>query len=314
MIDDGYIERTCTVVVDKEGGTNQTGSRPISDFRDCGAYVLLAAPGAGKTEVFKHEAGEERFCDARNFNTFGHERWANVTPLFIDGLDEMRAGSTDGRTPLDAIRSKLEQLKRPAFRLSCREADWFGLGDRQRLESLSPDGVVTVLRLDPLTDDDVRTILTRFSEITHPDKFMAEARERRLDSLLTNPKSLEMLVRAVVVRKSAWPDTRTETFELACRELVDEHNVEHRDAKRNRPNVSTLLDTAGFLCAVQLFTGSAGYDLIGNQRVPDHIGLDELTVSDSGRRPTIAPFLSTGMSPSFSAGDTFRALSTTVFL
>ena len=279
-MDDGYRDRTCTVVVDKEGVTNQTLSRPLSDFRHCDAYVLLAAPGAGKTEAFKHEAGEQRFCDARDFITLSSERWSNVTPLFIDALDEMRAGSADRRTPLDAIRQKLDQLKRPRFRLSCREVDWFGVGDQQRLESVSPDGFVTVLRLDPLTDDDVRAILSRYPDITHPDGFMDKARERRLDSLLANPKSLEMLVRAVAARKGAWPDSLTETFGLACRELVGEHNKEHRIAKRNRPNITTLLDTAGFLCAVQLLTGSAGYDPIDNKPAQDHIGLDELTESD----------------------------------
>ena len=275
------VERTCTEVPDNPGGADRTEdrteSRPLSHYRDHGTYVLLGAPGAGKTWAFRHEAGERGFCDARDFTTYGHERWSNVTSLFIDGLDEMRAGTTDGRTPLDAIRQKLDQLERPRFRLSCREADWFGAADRKRLESVSPDGVVRVLRLDPLTDEDIRTILDAYPQVDDADEFVAKARDRGLDSLLNNPKSLEMLVRGVSAqRDGAWPDTRTETFDLACRALVQEHNDEHNLAEPNPPDVSGLLDMAGHLCAVQLLTGSAGYHMIGNQPAADYIALNDL--------------------------------------
>ena len=275
------VERTCTEVPDNPGGADRTEdrteSRPLSHYRDHGTYVLLGAPGAGKTWAFRHEAGERGFCDARDFTTYGHERWSNVTSLFIDGLDEMRAGTTDGRTPLDAIRQKLDQLERPRFRLSCREADWFGAADRKRLESVSPDGVVRVLRLDPLTDEDIRTILDAYPQVDDADEFVAKARDRGLDSLLNNPKSLEMLVRGVSAqRDGAWPDTRTETFDLACRALVQEHNDEHNLAEPNPPDVSGLLDMAGHLCAVPLLTGSAGYHMIGNQPAADYIALNDL--------------------------------------
>ena len=276
-----YVERTCTEVSDDPGSAGQTEdraeSRPLSHYRDHGAYVLLGAPGAGKTEEFKHEAGERGLCDARDFTTYGHERWSDVTPLFIDGLDEMRAGTTDGRTPLDAIRQKLDQLERPRFRLSCREADWFGSADRKRLESVSPDGIVRVLRLDPLTDEDIRTILDADPQVADIGEFVAKARDRGLESLLRNPKSLDMLARAVSAqRDGAWPVTRTETFDLACRALVREHNDEHNLAERDRRDFSGLLNAAGRLCAVQLLTGSAGYHRTGNQPAADYIALHDL--------------------------------------
>ncbi len=276
-----YVERTCTEVTENPGGADRTEdrteSRPLSHYRDQGAYVLLGAPGAGKTEAFRHEAGERGFCDARDFTTLRHERWSNVTTLFIDGLDEMRAGTTDGRTPLNAILWNLDQLRGRRFRLSCREADWFGAADRKRLNSVSPDGVVKVLRLDPLTDEDIRTILDTYPQIDDADEFVAQAHGRGLDSLLNNPKCLEMLVRAVSAQHDgAWPDTRTEAFDLACRALVQEHNDEHNLAERDHRDISGLLDTAGRLCVVQLLTGSAGYHRIGNQPATDYIALYNL--------------------------------------
>lgn len=59
-----------------------------------------------------------------------------------------------------------------------------------------------------------------------------------------------------------WPDSRAETYELACQQLVRELNDEHRNAKRtSAPTVDALLDAAGFLCAVHLLSGIAGFAL-----------------------------------------------------
>ena len=117
-------------------------SRAVEEFRGCDAYVLLGALGAGKSSVFEFEAGCSRCTcvTACDFLTFDIKPgWCDTT-LFIDGLDEMRAGSPDGRTPLDAIRARLDALGRPRFRLSCREADWFGASDRTRLARVARGG------------------------------------------------------------------------------------------------------------------------------------------------------------------------------
>ena len=261
---DKYVERTCTEVIDKADGRGAE-SRPLAAFRRCNAYVLLGAPGAGKTASFKHEAAEGEYCDVRDFIAFSAARWDHVETLFIDGLDEMRAAVTDGRTPLDAIRERLEALGRPPFRLSCREADWFGSPDRRRLESVSPDGVVKVLRLDPLSEDDIREILNR-EGVDEIDRFVDEARERGLGALLSNPQSLKLLVDAVA--GGDWPATRTDTFEAACGRLIREHNQEHLQAVPQRPD-SEVLRTAGYLCTVQLLTGRAGYRLPSTADVVD---------------------------------------------
>ena len=101
-----FVERTCTVVEDGTDGTREAESRPLAEFRGCSAYALLGAPGAGKTEAFEHEAEKPAFCDARDFLTLDHERWSGMPTLFIDGLDEVRAGTVDGRSQLDAIRGR----------------------------------------------------------------------------------------------------------------------------------------------------------------------------------------------------------------
>ena len=289
-----FVERTCTVVEDGTDGTREAESRPLAEFRGCSAYVLLGAPGAGKTEAFEHEAEKPAFCDARDFLTLDHERWSGMPTLFIDGLDEVRAGTVDGRSQLDAIRGRLDRLGRPRFRLSCREADWFRAADRKRLESVSPNGTVKVLRLDPLSEDNIRDILAD-EGVQDIDRFIDEARDRGLGALLSNPQTLKLL--AAAVADGNWPATRTGTFEAACRVLIRELNEEQLQAVPQRAD-SEMLHTAGQLCAVQLLSGRAGYRLpIRTDNVDGYIALRNI------REPALETLLVTLRSKVFDVTD-----------
>ena len=297
-----FVARTCTVVRGREeerGGEiessrqGETESRPLEAFRKEAAYVLLGAPGAGKTEAFTHEARWEGIepVTARDFWKLPPQpEWRGKT-IYIDGLDEVRAGSADGRTPFDGIRAKLQELGCPRFRLSCREADWFGANDRNRLSAVAPNRVVQVLRLDPLSDQGVREILERNHNVDDPAAFVAAARKQGVEDLLLNPENLRMLVEAVDEANAArprrgqggateWPRTRAETFEMACRSLVSEENPDHQIAWRGKADTESLLDAAGDLCALLLLAGKAGVTVPGSAADPDHPRLDHIPRGD----------------------------------
>ena len=273
------VPRTCTEIVPKDGDQNQeNNSRPLEEFRSETACVLLGDPGSGKTEAFKAESEvlEESACriPARDFLTLdldSHPEWRGKT-LFIDGLDEIRAGVPDARTPFDQVRGRLDKLDRPRFRLSCRAADWLGDNDRRHLESVSQDAKVTVLCLDPLTDSDVIRIVNDRLSDEDAQEFITKARDRGVDGLLRNPQSLIMLA-DVVAEGGGWPKSRLETFEKACSKMVREHNEEHRLGRRQH-TPGQLMDAAGRLCAVQLLAGTAGYSLQSNDVDDDYPLLD----------------------------------------
>ena len=285
-------DRSKVLSGDDSPAESEGSSRSLEHFRESDAYVLLGAPGAGKTVTFRQEAecGRSHYVIARDFITFDDRpEWHDAT-LFIDGLDEMRAGAADGRTPLDAIRTKLDRIGRPRFRVSCREADWFGATDRKHLKSVSRGGEVKVLRLDPLSEDGIRELLCRHSGIEDAGQFIASVRERGIAGLLANPQSLLMLAQAV--SDGSWPETRRETFDLACKRLVREHNQEHDSANLNRnlPSESEKLDAAGRLCAIQLLTGNAGYALLGDGGDSEYLGLQQIS---GGNQATLRHVLGT---------------------
>ena len=257
-----FAQRTCTEIKEDQTGEKSEGSSlPLKNFGKAAAYMLIGEPGAGKTTAFKREAAcsDGLYITARNFLSYDDKpEWHNKT-LYIDGLDETRAGLMDGRTPLDQIRAKLYQLGCPWFRLSCRWSYWLGSNDRDHLKEVSSDGKIVVLRLDSLSKNDIKDILHKNFNIEDTDEFLSKAKNRGIYSLLSNPQSLEMLAEAVSAGK--WPETRKETFELACRTLVAEFNDEHRSANSSRASIPRLLNAAGRLCAVQLLSGGAGYTL-----------------------------------------------------
>ncbi|MBK8568691.1 MAG: hypothetical protein IPN81_01185 [Nitrosomonadales bacterium] len=272
------VRRTC---MRKSGNADEQGSHPLEYYRSLDAYVLLGDPGAGKTAAFEREAEEcgGKYIKARDFATFKPKAEDQGKTLFIDALDEMRAGGRDGWTSLAQVGKRLEELGCPRFRLSCREADWLGESDSATLKRVSPNGDVVALHLDPLTDNDVIEILHHKANVPDPAEFVSKAGEHRLGELLHNPQTLNLLVEAV--GGNEWPQSRKEIYEMACHQLVREESRAHRDAKRvNHHSPETLLDAAGYLCAIHLLSGIAGFALDENANDDQHYYWNELIAHD----------------------------------
>lgn len=232
-----------------EGGQDVA---PLTDHRPARAYVLLGDPGAGKTFSFEAEAAACRGHYLRASAIEDDE--PPVTPtdtVFIDGLDEVRAGTAGTGDALARVVRWLRRSGTPRLRLSCREADWRGAADAQRLSALYPD--LVELHLQPLTRDDMLALLPRWSS-ADPEQFLqrAERAERAgLLPLFGNPFLLKLTAKAVGARGGGFLATRFDVYEAACRDLVREHNPEHQ------PGGSTeaILRDAGLLCALHLLAG-----------------------------------------------------------
>ncbi|MDP1610215.1 MAG: hypothetical protein Q8M11_04110 [Sulfuritalea sp.] len=252
----------------------------LTEFRQCAAYVLLGEPGAGKTASFSEEAMQAGCVriEAREFlRRENLAAWQGQT-LFIDGLDEMRAGGGDGHLPIDTISRQLERLGTPRFRLSCREADWNGTSDRETLKSQA-SGNLVVLHLVPLTDDEIHRLASTWLEGS-AEKFLEQVRKAGLRDLLGNPQNLRLLVEAFKggnVFKS-----RQDIFELACARMAVEPNPKHQVAMIGKlPPIENLLDAAGFLSTVLLLADKSGIAMIPAQTDDSHPPLSEIVPPSS---------------------------------
>jgi hypothetical protein len=196
------------------------------------------------------------FRSARDFITLGIEPQDAEKTLFIDALDEMRAGASDGRTALDQIRAKLKDLGRPRFRLSCREHDWRSQSDVSALKPVAPNDTVLELHLQPLSRGEQEEILaSRSSEVPDSQSFLQQADDHGLVSLFGNPLLLDLAIRAVA-SNGGWPSSRSAIYELACKQLAEEQSEAHREVRAPGPgDIDHRLDDAGVLCAILLLSG-----------------------------------------------------------
>lgn len=288
------VARTCTELSDDDESASAASGQPLAAFRECAAYVLLGDPGMGKTTAFEEESrvlgADAVKVDARDFVCFDpadRSEWRGRT-LFIDGLDEVRAGGADPRTPFDAIRSKLDTLGKPRFRLSCRHADWLET-DQKRLEDVSASGKVAVLRLDPL-DAPARAELLAIQQMDDPEAFLQDAEQRGMAGLLDNPQSLVLLAQSVQSRNGNWPESRRDVFENACLEMAKERNDEHLSS-RPAGDPSQILDTAGYLCALLLISGKRGFAKARSQANADYLYMGDCGIEESDWRQAAASTL-----------------------
>lgn len=174
------------------GQSEDSGPRPFSEFAGRANIILLGDPGAGKTHLFRQVAAVEgaRFITARAFLSTPAEMLRGQA-LFIDGLDEKRAGRGD-RDTIDALVIKLFDVAPSKVRISCRAADWLGESD---LAAIAPffdqHSGACVLYLERLSRaEQIEVLNGQGVGADTAEGFLKDAITRGLVDFLENPQNL----------------------------------------------------------------------------------------------------------------------------
>jgi predicted NACHT family NTPase len=153
------MDRAVREIESTPSETQQDELRPISAYDDVANSVLLGDSGAGKTHTFRESAARcgGRYTTARAFLVTPAAKFDGT--LFIDALDEKRAGRSDLGT-VDAPVVKLFAVGPCKVRISCRVADWLGGSDLAALRPyFEQNGDPVVLQLGRLSEDEQRVVL-----------------------------------------------------------------------------------------------------------------------------------------------------------
>ncbi len=256
-------ERSVTLVNPINDVSTNDRNLTLSDFRSAHSYVLLGEPGMGKSTEFYVEAqriGTTKPISAQQFINQGVEKFLRG-PLFIDALDEARVGSGGLRSVIGKIIARIADLGNPKFRLSCRLLDWYRIGAQKALRLLSDYEESPIMKLNPLSHEDIRTIVSAHE--VDPVRFAQQARENNMGLCINNP-----LLLTLVIKSDQWPSTPTKMFENACHELL-KHS--HGDCLSKRlPDQESILNAAGQLCTLLLIANKMGWSVESteNQDVP----------------------------------------------
>ena len=129
-----------------------------------------------------------------------------------------------------------------------------------------------MLRLNPLSYEASTELLSSKMEPEDVQEFLDRARDLGF-AALGNPWTLILLVEAAP--GEIWPTSRRETFEMACKVMAVEQNDEHQAGAGVLPT-ETLMDAAGFLCALQLLSDVDGVSLAHTTDSSSFLSLSEI--------------------------------------
>ncbi|MBO6674112.1 MAG: hypothetical protein JJ908_05850 [Rhizobiales bacterium] len=244
--------------------------REISDIEFAaldGPLILVGEPGSGKSDT------ASAICTLRQGVLLEAYRVASSVPLpqlatgsytVIDGFDEVPASSA--HQPIELALERLHSQGIEAFVITCRAADLAAVQKERAIVAWTGRKPV-IGHLQPLNDNEVASVVEGLGTFSSSgDEFVKEAHNRHAIELARNPQSLRLLIAAIGA--DGWPSTRTEIYERACVDFVQERNRYHRSQSPTVPDSQELLSIAGFVCAQLLLGGVRGIDL-DNQNSDD---------------------------------------------
>lgn len=245
-----------------EPNTESDNKSLFQDYLEIPNIILLGESGSGKSHLFKNSSEYEngKYYTARNFVLYAVDSDENKT-IYIDALDEKRS-RTDNDSDIEKIIEKIIKIKPSKIRISCRATDWLGKTDLDLFKPyFDENGGYCVIQLEPLNNIEIDYIL-RENGTYDATSFKDRAAENSIDSLLTNPQTLLMLI--ALVKNNQFPKNKRELYDKATSLLLTEHNESHQHKELANYSSVQLKDVAGAACTVLLLADIGEISLINS--------------------------------------------------
>ena len=213
--------------------------------------VILAEPGAGKTELLKSLAKrlETKEVTANVFSYIGAHQVG--IPLVVDAFDELAKVDETGIHKLLANVSKARPTN---VIISSRSSEWDNSATSTFEQFIGHSPLV--VRLCEFDNSEQREIFTYHSKRDNFVEFQAEVARFALEPLLPNPQFLKMFADAYIESNEHFTDKRS-IFTQAVLHLVREVNVK---AKPNStlPSNEKKISLSSEIFAKLLLSGAEG--------------------------------------------------------
>ncbi|WP_441236991.1 NACHT domain-containing protein [Bradyrhizobium sp. 930_D9_N1_4] len=214
-----------------------------------GVFVVLAEPGAGKTELldfFSRSYGVAREAAS----LFVHRSPTQQTVLIVDALDEV---ARIGEERINEIIVKARATSAGTIIFASRSYVW----DQARSATVRDcfGSEPTVLRLEPFDDDEQHALFTNYLPSESFQVFKAEVARFELSPLLGNPQFLKLFADAYIEGGRRFT-SKKQIYTDAVRRLASERRTVATATQR--PEIRAIIAAASEIFSKLLLSGATG--------------------------------------------------------
>lgn len=232
-----YLERTLTTL-NNEHVYTEAELLSASDY-----IVVLAEPGAGKTELMKSLARKlDTLCVSASLLMHLGEADEQNKPLVIDAVDEI---ATIEKSGIQKLFVSVRKSKPKLVVMSGRSSEWEN-GSTSLFEQFIGHAPLLVY-LKEFNQEEQKQVFENYAPGKNFNEFWNEVERFNLDVLLSNPQFLQLFAEAYIQSKGHFSDKST-IFSLAIDGLAKEANTDRLSCS------SSLTHEQKILISSEVFT------------------------------------------------------------